>query len=437
MMENMPMSTKCLKSFPGMRTFIITALALWAIVGIVAFVAGHLRHRPELFWFPLFSRTAIFNDFEIFRDQFRFFGTPQFWAPRAYPYAYPAADSLVIKAFLSVPTNQLLFFRLFIVLAVVISAILSTRALVRRGLALRSAVLFVGMAVISSYPFMFLIQRANIEVVNWILASLAIAALWRERWKLAGLLLGLAVSLKLFPIVLLGLFLARRKYVAILITIVTAVALDITALAILGPTIKIASQHLAVTLQAFGNSYIFDVHYWEIPFDHSLFAVVKHLAEHTHTADAAHLTPFAHWYMAVAAIGAVLLYFARIIRLPRANQLVILLTLSVLLPPVSGDYTLVHLYAAWLVLALFALHAEPGIMRSRVLPACFFLLAIVFCPETYMFIGQAHFAGSFKAVALSVLVILLLVYRLEEKRVLEERHVEEKRPQLDESSTPG
>ena len=54
-------------------------------------------------------------------------------------------------------------------------------------------------------------------------------------------------------------------------------------------------------------------------------------------------------------------------------------------------------------------------IRSRVLPACFLLLAIVFCPETYMFIGQAHIAGSFKALALSLLVILLLIYRLEEK----------------------
>ena len=32
-----------------------------------------------------------------------------------------------------------------------------------------------------------------------------------------------------------------------------------------------------------------------------------------------------------------------------------------------------------------------------------------------MFIGQAHIAGSFKALALSLLVLLLLVYRLEEK----------------------
>jgi hypothetical protein len=115
-------------------------------------------------------------------------------------------------------------------------------------------------------------------------------------------------------------------------------------------------------------------------------------------------------------VGALAVYFSRVIRLPRVNQIVILLTLSVLLPPVSGDYTLVHLYAGWMILTLVALDAEPGIVRSRVLPACFLILAIVFCPETYMFAGAAHFAGSFKALALCVLVILLLVYPLDEKR---------------------
>ena len=54
--------------------------------------------------------------------------------------------------------------------------------------------------------------------------------------------------------------------------------------------------------------------------------------------------------MSLIAVGALLIYFGRIIRLPRINQIVILLTLSILLPPVSGDYTLVHLYPGWLLL---------------------------------------------------------------------------------------
>jgi hypothetical protein len=142
------------------------------------------------------------------------------------------------------------------------------------------------------------------------------------------------------------------------------------------------------------------------------------LADHSQPDVTSQVTVIHHGRQACkhqVALGGLLLYFARIIRLPRVNQIVILLSLALLLPPISGDYTLIHLYAGWLVLALFALEAEPGIIRSRVLPACFLLLAIIFCPETWMFIGQAHIAGSFKALALSVLVLLLLVYRLEEK----------------------
>jgi hypothetical protein len=107
--------------------------------------------------------------------------------------------------------------------------------------------------------------------------------------------------------------------------------------------------------------------------------------------DVAHITKLARWYMGIMASGCLLLYVFRIVRLPRVNQIVILLTLSVLLPPVSADYTLVHLYPAWLILAFVTLELEPGVLRSRVLPLCF------------------------KAVALSVLVILLSIYRLEER----------------------
>jgi hypothetical protein len=192
-------------------------------------------------------------------------------------------------------------------------------------------------------------------------------------------------------------------------------AVDVASLAILGPTIKIAHEQISYGLKLFRDIYVYGFHPWEIPFDHSLFAVVKQIALNVHAADQAHLARLAHWYMPIVAVGGLLIYFGRIIQLPRVNQIVILLALSVLLPPVSGDYTLVHLYPGWLVLAFFALEAEPGVIRSRVLPACFFLLAFAFCPETYIAICHAQIAGSLKAVALSTLVILLLIYPLEER----------------------
>jgi Glycosyltransferase family 87 len=410
----MSKSAQKLTQFPGMFTFVVAAPVLWLIAGIVGLVERNVLHWPKEFWYPFFTG-ASYSDFGVFRFQFLAFRTPQFWQHLVFPFTYPAPTALAFEAFFSIPRHQERYFLLFIIASAVVGAIAAARALRRQGLACGSALLLVGVAVITSYPFMFLFDRANIEIVNWIFVSLAIAALWCERWNWAGALLGVAISLKLFPFVLLGLFLPRKKFVAALIAIITTVALDIVSLAILGPTVRIANQQIAVGLRFFQDLYVHGFHPFEIPFDHSLFAVVKHVAVHVQMVDPAHLARFADWYMWIAALAALVLYLARIVWLPRVNQIVILLTLSILLPPVSGDYTLVHLYAGWMVLALFAVNVEPGVIRSRVLPACFLILAVVFCPETYLFIGQAHVAGSFKALALSVLVVILLVYPLEEK----------------------
>ncbi|HZD77650.1 MAG TPA: glycosyltransferase family 87 protein [Acidobacteriaceae bacterium] len=398
-----------------MYLFVNAALALWALCDVVVILERTVLHLPDNFWHILYPWNP-FSDFLAFRPQFLAFRTPQFWQQRTVLFPYPAPAALAFEAFFSAGKHALGYFLLSVIICVIGAALWCGIALSHRGLEFQSVILFVGIAAVSSYPFMFLFSRANIEIVNWIFVSLAIAALWCERWNLAGVLLCLAISFKLFPFILLGLFFSRRKYLSILIALGTALGVDIISLAILGPSIKIANQQIARGLQFVQVAYVRKFTPAEITFDHSLFAVVKQIAAAFHIVDPAHLSRFADRYMVVAALIGLLLYFTRIIRLPRINQIIILLTLSLLLPPVSGDYTLIHLYPAWMILALFALNAEPGIIRSRVLPACFFLLAIAFCPETYLFIGQAHIAGAFKALALSVLVILLLIYRFDEKR---------------------
>jgi len=62
-------------------------------------------------------------------------------------------------------------------------------------------------------------------------------------------------------------------------------------------------------------------------------------------------------------------FFARLWRMPVANQLLAVTAFMVMLPPISYFYTLVHLYAAWVVLVFVAARAEragPGGTRVRV-----------------------------------------------------------------------
>jgi len=62
--------------------------------------------------------------------------------------------------------------------------------------------------------------------------------------------------------------------------------------------------------------------------------------------------PWLYGYMAVARRSRFNLYFWRIRTLPRTNQILALTVASIMLPPVSGDYTLIHLYIPWGALVL-------------------------------------------------------------------------------------
>lgn len=403
-----------LGSIPGLLTFILTTLLLWVLAGQIGVLEAFVFHLPAPFWYPFFTDRS-FSDLTIFTDQFKAFGTPAFWQDRPFPFTYPAPAAIAFHLiFLLGGRHPKRIFAGLLLITLLLAALAAARAFRRRGLALSSTAILIFVTVFSSYPFIFLFDRANIELVNWIFVSLAIAAVWHERWNLGGALLGVAISMKLFPFILLGLFVSRRKYLACLISLGTAGLLTLASLALLGPSVSVAWRQIASGLEFFQRRYVCKFTSLEVPFDHSLFAIVKHVYAYHSIFEGDPLAMAARVYTVTAALLAAGLYFIRIRKLPRINQIVILLSLSILLPPVSADYTLVHLYPAWMILVLFALRSPSGVLQSRILPACFVLLALVFCPETYLAVGSHHFAGSFKALVLLALVGLMVIHPIEE-----------------------
>ena len=140
--------------------------------------------------------------------------------------------------------------------------------------------------------------------------------------------------------------------------------------------------------------------------DHSLFAVIKLWLYHLHHTD--RLPFLLRPYLAVSAGVGVLLYFVRIRHLPFFNQLLALAVASIFFPPVSHDYTLLHLYTPFVVLAL-GMVAEKKPSRRQVLEsallACFLVL---FSSESYLIWHGIRFAGQVKAVVLVILFITAL-----------------------------
>jgi hypothetical protein len=134
------------------------------------------------------------------------------------------------------------------------------------------------------------------------------------------------------------------------------------------------------------------------PGDHSLFGVVKHIMIFTGNRPSIRFA--APYYAVAVCVGFGLLYLLRIRNLPELNQILAFTVACIALPFVSFDYTLVHLYVPfWFLVRRMSRETELTFAGSSNLLLPF---AILFTPQSYLFITHAAFglAGNVKAFAL-------------------------------------
>jgi hypothetical protein len=168
------------------------------------------------------------------------------------------------------------------------------------------------------------------------------------------------------------------------------------------------------------EEYVIGLRPLEIGWDHSLLGVVKQLAYLiSHLKHGSSGAPSAKIqvpgvrtavlaYSVLAPVCWCLLYWFRLRFLPVLNQLIVFLISCVLLPFVSNEYTLVHIYLAWGALILFLFEdVRTGWIRLSpralsVMLACF---AVLFSPQSYWIAGDVdNFGGQVKMTALVVLL---------------------------------
>ena len=150
----------------------------------------------------------------------------------------------------------------------------------------------------------------------------------------------------MYPLILVGLLFSERRWRAVGLAFVTAVVVTLAAAWAFGPTV-----HDALAWDGFQLG-LFQKRYAGLPsqlgYDHSFFGLIKFVTLPWHPV----LTAFVPWYDRSAAVLSLVLYFARIRHLPKLNQVLILSILSVTLPPVSYDYTLLALYPPLVLLSM-------------------------------------------------------------------------------------
>ncbi len=392
-----------------LRNFMIVSWLLtvlsWVVAGLV-WRAG-FEERGGM-WSRYDDRFADLTHYDTvfpYLHQERFFTGPE-------RFAYPAPAAVVYDGLMHLTTHRLAAFLIFTVLLAVIPALVFGRKLATRAMPIGSVIGLLGTAVLTSWPLLFLLERANIESLLVLLTLVGSVAFWRKQPGVAACLWGLAAALKIYPAVLLVLFLSRRRIGAFSIGAGTMVATLLASFWFVGPTISFAARGTVQGISGFVGSYATRSREWELRHDHSFLAFLKQpLAIHRlHLSpDVSHLSAV---YFLVAGMGIVVLYVTRFRTLPDLNQYILVVIAMVALPPVSYDYTLMHLYPSFGLLVLLLLGSEREARSIAALRSLFWCFTLILASENFVFWIAFHMNGMIKAAALFWAAVLLVRYPL-------------------------
>jgi hypothetical protein len=369
-----------------LNRFAIVFSALGVILWLLPLLAPHS---------VLFPPGPNYADILVYHGRFTVYHTLKFFTSRAFSgFAYPPGAAPIYEFFYST-SNALQTYLALAAATTIIALIAAWLYLRRQGLSY-----LLPLFLILSFPLVILIQRANIEILLWILVALGLIAYRRGLAIIAAILFGLAAAIKLYPIFLLGLFLKRRNDLpAFFIGLATAILTLIAATAYTGPTFVIAANGFTTGLGHFQDHYIDTVSRVEVTFDHSLFSPLKYIAYSNHTSPAG----WTHLYYLIAGAFALLL-FLRVRTMPSLNRVVFLVTAMVCLPPVSFTYTLVHLYLPILLLA--GALATARLSSSATANLTFALLLSLTLPLVSLSVIYPLPTGPIQSVTLFTILIL-------------------------------
>ncbi len=390
--------------------FIWASIVLTAAALLSSVVARHmgygLPYSNPYYYIP----GDRFGDFQTFQEKFKDFGTPDFFTSKHNFFMYPAPMVFVFRPFLIDTDRSAEAFLGFLLLIVALLVFAFRRILREAGLLGMSLNLFVAAVVLLSYPVIFELLRWNIEIVIFLLTCLGVWAFWRQRFYQAALYFGIAASLKFFPFVFMGLLFARKRYRETSFGILVALMVTLGSLKLLGPTIPQAFAWDNLQMATFRQ------HFAGVPasigYDHSFFAFAK-WSMLPRTRD---LTSWLTPYMRTSALSGLVLYFGRIWKMPRLNQVLAISVLAVTLPPTSYDYTLLSLYPAFLLLCLRVLEDSHKALKERLpLTHYFLLFAVVFTPLSFVEWNGGRYSGQLRLLALLAILIFALVTPLPEQ----------------------
>jgi hypothetical protein len=419
--------------YKGLRIYVITFLVLTAFAWALAGIRGSILHEPYPRNTLFLSRDDRFEDFLNLSQRVPHWREPHVLSRTdikpnyPFPYPYPAPTFYVFVFFVGLfPLHPLRAYLIFVLLSFLLATCFFSLR-VRRATSKKLPQIAIWSTLLLGFPLQFLIDRGNIEAVIWLLVLLGVVAFARNRMLVSAILWSLAASMKIFPGLLFVLFLARRKFGTFVVAIAATIAFSLLALAGIGPTIRQAAADSSKSAPFVMNYFI--IPHDQVGFDHSLFQATKHViyvyawAHKTGDVPLIVTTQPANRkalsvYNIVIPLAAVLLYWFRLRRLPLLNQFIAYIVLCLLLPYVSEEYTLVHMYTvsgAFLLFLLNDVATDRVRIPARAIHAILFSCAVTVVPLSYLRItGSANrtFALGPQVKTIFLILILLTVCRI-------------------------
>ncbi|OGG26631.1 hypothetical protein A2960_00470 [Candidatus Gottesmanbacteria bacterium RIFCSPLOWO2_01_FULL_39_12b] len=263
---------------------------------------------------------------------------------------------------------------------------------------LRSASWRILAMTVLSYPFLFLVDRGNLEAFVFILLSLFVYFYSQKSYSKSILFLTMASALKIYPLIFLVLFFAHKKFKETILVLLLVLFLNISSLVFFKGGISANLTYFLSNLSAYNTFYA--VKDEGLAFSSSLFSLIKVIIFKIHSfpsiinlgnvlnvvmlkiqpsLTSQTLTRALQIYY-FAALALVILISAYVIFIEKTfwKKITLLIFSFIIFPPVSADYKLIHLF---IPLWLFINHKSSSKKSDLFYAVCFALLLI---PKDYL-----------------------------------------------------
>ena len=255
-----------------------------------------------------------------------------------------------------------------------------------------------------TYPFLFTIDRGNLEILLFIFLLLFLYFYLQENYFLSAVFLAIAIAMKAFPAVLLLLYLPKKKYRELVMSI------SITSILTLGSLALFKGGFVAnFNFLLHGSNFSYATLVSFVGSDNlvqrgvSLFTFFKIIFIETGWLTKINMPQFLSIYVKIAALSfiplaAYMVFVEKILW----RQATLLVFSMLLLPQISADYKLMHIY---LPMFLFIISDD----HSRLDIIYLLIFGLLMIPKDYAYFPHALSDAGTNDISISVMINIVLM----------------------------